>query len=260
MKKCKNTECEKLIDDKRTYCSLSCRNIFVNKNMRDYQKVGEILHNKSLDNYELSPKFCKNLSCGEKIPYDKRKNNYCNSSCSATAVNNNRIYTWGKKISDGIKKSLKEKNKNIISEQEKKCPVCNNFFTGRNKYCSSNCVKKNKRKNWDEFYEYKMNCKFTFNLKDFKDEFDFSLIEKHGWYKPKNKGDNLTGVSRDHMLSIVEGFNKKISYNIINHPANCKLMIHTDNKNSSITLEELLIRIKNWDIKYGGWDCNGVVT
>ncbi len=37
MKKCKNIECEKLIDDKRMYCSLKCRNIYVNKNLRNYE-------------------------------------------------------------------------------------------------------------------------------------------------------------------------------------------------------------------------------
>lgn len=102
-----------------------------------------------------------------------------------------------------------------------------------------------------------MDCRFNFNLSDFKEEFDFSLIKKYGWYKPKNRGDNLGGVSRDHMISIVEGFEKKISPKIISHPANCKLMVHNDNirkyKNSSITIDELLERIDKWNKKYGEW-------
>ena len=81
-----------------------------------------------------------------------------------------------------------------------------------------------------------------------------SLIEKYGWYKAKNRGDNLNGVSRDHMLSVNEGFNMKIDPYLISHPANCKLMVHTDNvskhKKSSITKEDLIERINSWDKKY----------
>ena len=42
----------------------------------------------------------------------------------------------------------------------------------------------------------------------------------------------------------------EISKEILKHPANCKLMLHSDNNkkktNNSITYEELLNRIKNW--------------
>ena len=76
------------------------------------------------------------------------------------------------------------------------------------------------------------------------------LVEKYGWYSPSNKGNNLNGVSKDHMYSVREGFINNIDCEIIKHPANCKLMIHNENnlKNStcSITLDELLNRIKNW--------------
>ncbi len=103
--------------------------------------------------------------------------------------------------------------------------------------------------------EYRKACKFRFNLKDYPDNFDFWLIEQYGWYKAKNKGDNLGGVSRDHMLSVSEGFELGIDPFLLAHPANCKLLIHTDNisknKKSTITFDELLNRIKNFDEKYG---------
>ena len=91
-------------------------------------------------------------------------------------------------------------------------------------------------------------------MSDFPDEFDFDLIKKFGWYKAKNRGNNLNGVSRDHMFSVSEGFKQNIDPYLISHPANCKLIIHNDNQkkkhNSSITLEELKLKIKNWDLKY----------
>lgn len=86
--------------------------------------------------------------------------------------------------------------------------------------------------------------------------FDFSIIEKYGWYSPSNKRNNLGGVSRDHIYSVMEGFKNNIDSKILSHPANCQLMIHNDNiskgNKSSITLEELLEKIKEWDKKYGG--------
>jgi hypothetical protein len=52
------------------------------------------------------------------------------------------------------------------------------------------------------------------------------------------------------MYSVRDGFINKIDPEIIKHPANCKLMIHTENNkknyNSSITIDVLKERIKNW--------------
>jgi len=53
------------------------------------------------------------------------------------------------------------------------------------------------------------------------------------------------------MYSVRQGFENKIDPKHIAHPANCKLMIHTDNisknKKSSITHDELLDKILEWD-------------
>ena len=59
----------------------------------------------------------------------------------------------------------------------------------------------------------------------------------------------------DHfMFSVKDGFLFNVDANIISHPANCELMIHSKNisknKNSSITLDTLLKRIHEWDLKY----------
>jgi hypothetical protein len=52
----------------------------------------------------------------------------------------------------------------------------------------------------------------------------------------------------------MDGFRNKINPKIISHPANCNLLLFSDNSikkdNSSITMEELLKRIENWDKKY----------
>lgn len=101
---------------------------------------------------------------------------------------------------------------------------------------------------------YRHDCAFTFALSDFPDEFDFSFIEKYGWYKAANHGNNLNGVSRDHMYSVKDGFINNVDPKIISHPANCKLVLQRYNSSkcskSSITLEQLMDRIQKWDIKY----------
>ena len=97
---------------------------------------------------------------------------------------------------------------------------------------------------------YRQLCEFRFNVYHFPDKFNLTLLEKHGWYRAKNRGDNPNGVSRDHMYSVKEGFINNIDPCYISHPANCCLMIHTENNNkktkSSISFEELMDRIKNW--------------
>lgn len=102
---------------------------------------------------------------------------------------------------------------------------------------------------------YRQLCAFDFGVKRFPEEFDLSLIQKHGWYSATNRGGNIDGVSRDHMLSIKDGFDMGILPMYMKHPANCQLMLqrHNSNKNtkSSLSLDELINKIDLWETKYG---------
>lgn len=106
-----------------------------------------------------------------------------------------------------------------------------------------------------DLVNYRADCAFKFNLKDYPEEFDFTLIEKYGWYRPKNRGDNLNGISRDHAVSIKYGFDNALPSEHLSHPANCVLMQHGKNvskySSNSISYQDLLVRIKIWDNKYG---------
>lgn len=112
------------------------------------------------------------------------------------------------------------------------------------------------RKNIDlqKLTDYRLACKFNFNIGDYPDEFDFKLIENHGWYSAKNRGNNLNGVSRDHIVSVKFGFENSIDPKIISHPANCQLLRHNDNvsknKKCSMTIDELLEKIQKWNDRY----------
>lgn len=251
--KCKNVECRNETIGKRVYCSLTCRNVYVNKYMRNYDKVKETYKNKREEaekEYLKDPKKCK--YCDEIIIYEKRTNDYCGHSCVASSTNSSRIYDWGDKIKEGIDRYL---NINGI-ERYVECNNCGDTIkkSKRRKYCSDKCMVEYRRKDMDKYKKYKLDTNFKFSLNDYPDEFDFSLIEKHGWYSPTNKKNNLDGVSRDHIISVKDGFEKGIDPFLLSHPANCQLMIHNENvskyTNSHMSENELLEKIEKWNEKY----------
>lgn len=191
------------------------------------------------------------LTLEREFLFPMKQKYYCSRSCA-----NSRIKT--EEIKERISSTIKKKNEGKIKKTKTyKCLVCeNNIQTKGKKFCSKNCKIDFFNKSKSEFEIYSKKCKFDFSLSDFAEEFDFDLIEKYGWYKAKNRGDNLRGVSRDHMISIKYGFENNISPEIIKHPANCHLMRHDENFRKgigcSITLDELMKRIDNWNNKY---DC-----
>ena len=93
-------------------------------------------------------------------------------------------------------------------------------------------------------------CRFKFDVENFPDEFNLNLINIFGWFGTENPN----GLTHDHMLSISYGWKRDISPKIISHPANCQLMLYEENieksSNSSLSIEDLLLRIKEWDDKY----------
>jgi hypothetical protein len=181
--------------------------------LRNYDKVSDAFKQKKKEKekrYLENPKKC--LHCDNIIPYDFRDNNHCNHSCFASESNIKRKVTWGDKISKSIheyliKNGIKEEGK--VGVYDINCKGCGIIFQkNRNdlSYCSIECRKNFRRRNMDEYQKYRLDSNFNFNLSDYPDEFDFSLIEKYGWYSPTNKKNNLNGVSRDHMFLLLKFF------------------------------------------------------
>lgn len=75
------------------------------------------------------------------------------------------------------------------------------------------------------------------------------LLKEHGVF---NARTNTKGCVRDHLLSRRYGFDNNIATWIIAHPANCEIVLNSENvrrantNDNLITLEELLERIENW--------------
>jgi hypothetical protein len=109
-----------------------------------------------------------------------------------------------------------------------------------------------------EYFSYRNQCRFRFNVYDYPQEFDLKLLKKYGLYSPTNRKNNLNGISRDHIYSVYDGYVNKIDPQILSHPANCRLIKQNENskkhKKSEITLIALKKKIYIWDKKYkAGW-------
>lgn len=201
---------------------------------------------------QLKPtcKYCK-----INIPYKdfcKGKKDFCGSSkCRSLANRRSHSVETKKKISDSIRQE----------PVELKCNFCNNLFRKnrtKQKFCCLKCSigfrTKLKRNIRPAFANYRLDCSFKFNLADYPEEFDFKLVEQFGWYQAKNRGNNLNGISRDHIVSVKYGFDNKIDPNVISHPANCQLIRHNENVSKGIkckiSVPQLLEKIEEWNNKY----------
>jgi len=178
---------------------------------------------------------------------------FCSRSCANSRGPRSEVFK------EKVRKKLSGR---IISERITKiCQGCNNGFVVSSKHphqkcCSVECSTKIRYPLLDKagLKYYRTLCCFKFNLADYPGEFDFGLVEQYGWYAAKNRGNNLDGVSRDHIISVKYGFENNIDPSIISHPANCRLMVHNSNvskgKKCGMTLEQLQEKIKWWNEKY----------
>ena len=217
------------------FCSLSCGTSFRNK----------INLKKSISKYQLNPVKCK--CCQTVLEFEKRKNKYCSNSCSSKITNLEVPRKSGPKAKEKFPFS---KIKFIV------CQHTNQIYSNRNsdgsiRRCSP-YIKTAKE-------QYRASARFKFNVYHYPEEFNLSLIEQYGWYtcpglKRKGQPKNILGVSRDHIISVSYGFANNIDTKIISHPANCRIMLHLDNKTKNtkcdITVDQLLEKIKIWDQKY----------
>jgi len=155
---------------------------------------------------------------------------------------NNGKYWKGKK-----RTGLKSKNTSSIYKGVKREKKCKNCGTLSNILIFGSICDSCK----GLYRVYKESCAFRFNVFDYPEFFDLSLIEKYGFYSAKNtKNPNLNGISRDHKISINYGFKNNIDPEIISHPLNCELMKHTDNQKKrtkcSINVKDLIDKIRSY--------------
>lgn len=221
-------------------------------------KISQHANEKNKAKYAASPTFCK--CCLQQLDFESFKKHklYCDKDACRVAA---------QKIAHDVMAEKRQHEYKIFTcsicglESQKKIgsrrEICDNCSLEKHEHMRIEKLreKENKRQNIEDLATYRHYCSFKFNLQDYPDEFDFSLIAKYGWYRPANKGNNLYGVSRDHMVSVKYGFINKIDPMIIAHPANCRLILHSENvrkkSDCCLSIEDLYARIQLWNNKYG---------
>jgi hypothetical protein len=191
--------------------------------------------------------------CEREKLFPQREKYFCSRSCANT-----------KKHSEDTKRKIKNALLKACGKEfkgyEKNCLFCNKSYRTlkkKQRFCSRECVNGERAKecNSTNLEKYRRKCKFGFNPYKYPNEFNIELLKNRGFYSPTNKKNNLNGVSKDHMVSVRWGFENDIDPKIMSHPANCQLMIHSENvsknKKCDLTLEELLSKIHEWEEKYG---------
>lgn len=171
-------------------------------------------------------------------------------------------------ISKGLKNFFASRIKDYNAENGgyiKICHFCGKEYKTNKKtqmYCSQACANKDRAKRTNEgkkdFLIYRTQCKFKFPISSILTDEGLALLKENGWYKAKNHGNNMKGVSRDHMFSIKEGYENKIDPYYISHPANCAIILQSKNASKhtkcSITKEELFQRVADWEEENGHYD------
>lgn len=286
-----NEKCKELKNFECPYCK---ENLYMNarsyaNHMRwckynpNYEKIRKSTSEKLSKAAKLNASPIKEYDlvcevCGKHYKLDISENRYNKGKykktcCDVCAKKLTALHT-----DKEIKNSKLRKKYNIEGRNENKeftliCQYCGKEFKSKKKntkYCSHSCVRKGKytkaisekikyiSSDYDKIKilksVYVKECSFKFALSDYKNEFDFNLVIENGWYSAANKGNNLNGISRDHIFSVMNGFNELIDPYLISHPANCRLIVHTDNISkgchSLYSYDELVKNVEDWNKKY----------
>lgn len=228
------------------------------KTSEKLKKAAEIKQLAESEVYYQKPAVCK--SCSAVLPFNRKKNKFCNPSCSATYNNKLRSPESQIKRSATIRKhsEMKRSKKPEIVGPYTKIYLCTCKHTSKQWY--SPTVKTIHPDTKDSKSQYGGSCRFTFGISTFPLWFvDASnLIKQYGWYSTpgsKRTGTkNVNGISRDHLYSVSDGWKNNIDPVYIRHPANCELKPHSLNQQkgtkSSISIDELMSRIASFEKLY----------
>lgn len=233
-------ESAKLVDDLPLQCSY-CRETFY----KTKRSIHKFINPNESSTGEFCSKSCRSFGLGIKV---KSSCNYCSeelirlpSQCKEGQNHYCNISCQSKSMEDKVKVSCMTCGIEFKKERA-------HFERSEKHFCSNKCSTGRFRIDKEAKELFNLDCAFKFNVYDYPNYFDLSLAEKHGWY---SNIDNPKGVSRDHKVSKMYAFRNGLDPAAISHPANCEIMLHSDNMRKktkcSITYEQLLIDIDNFN-------------
>lgn len=223
------SKCNTLHDKNGIYCSRACANSRVQTTESNQKRSEKLLGKPS----KLKILFSKIYFCQKcnKI----HKSYKLSNDCCANIERRDEILRH-KLIAEGLYYALYRCS----------CKVCGLEIVARSpsKYC-----KQCKQNTANKSSQYT----FKFNIFEYPELFDLDAIEEIGFYAPGGKSGkwNLSGLSRDHKVSVSEAVANNYNPYYISHPCNCELMLHSENNkkngNSSITYEQLVELVNLFD-------------
>jgi len=244
----------KKLKEKGLLCKCGCDRLINITRLHLYRKIPGYITGHSSRNKEIKEKRLKIINekfkTGELVVWnkgltqktDERVKNNCERlhSVVRNKYANGSLEPWNKGLNYKNHNYPKDRKNPILSKEQRKFKK--DSFVGSNN--------PNFNPNKSEFQKYKIECKFGFDMGKYPKEFKLKYI-KNMFHPIKNK----EGYTRDHIFSIFEGFKQNIEPNLINHPANCELMLHRENSRKNkwidINKDDLLSNIKIWECKYG---------
>jgi len=153
-----------------------------------------------------------------------------------------------------------------------KCDTCHgplSFIHRNSKYCSVGCADDTTYEILADPANYVTTCEqcqcvpdtsydkqryqycFNFEIIDYVDIFDMSLVGAHGWRSTVHTNMNPYGVTRDHKVSVHDAIKFGYLPYYIKHPLNCELMLFVDNakkgKKSSMLYEDLVTQVDEYE-------------
>jgi len=153
----------------------------------------------------------------------------------------------GKKCSETKKINGIINHWDTCSEYEKKRRLKKQYISTRKHHEITGYWRKKENINNYELYFTESKFKHGFRTSNKNEK---NLLSEYGVF---NSFTNTKGCVRDHLLSRRYGFENNIPVWIISHPANCEIVLHSENvkrsntNDNQITLNELLERIKIYD-------------
>ena len=196
-----------------------------------------------LPRFQKNIKFC--LHCNKPLDSNRK---FCDQSCAAKHSNNTRAISGWTPSKEQKEKTAESFSIRRVLTKEIAGPYSRIFL-----YCCESCkenkISRVRRKKCNacsgKSREKRRPFLFKFNIEKYPDLFDMDYIKKVGWFSPGKTNDrNLTGLSKDHKVSISDAIENNYDPYYISHPINCDIVTQKENSSknhkSSISYDELV--------------------
>lgn len=228
---------------KNNFCQRKHRNIWMKGRF-----LGE--NNPNFGN-KWSDKQKENLSQKTLARVDEKFRNNCSKSNKGKKFSQERINKMhGHRSRESYIRVHSEETKKIIGIKSKKKFEDEKYIKKQRETMEArgHWVKEENISDKDIYYKESKWPKKMWDL--IENSKQLKLLKENGVF---NCRTNTKGVVRDHIYGRMNGFNNKVFPEILRHPCNCRILMHSNNvskrsknNDSDFTIEELCVKIEQY--------------